>query len=391
MKKSIFICWIILYTFLLASCTGGNTTPSVTLPSPSIKAAASPEVSLEPILYRNEKVGYSLLLPGNWKDNFIVDGGTFYFKKVREKLGYDGKLFTILQYKGELWTKEDAKNLGPNGTLLLQGNGYSYILRTPTDYQGSDDKTLAAEFDKMHDQRESIYKTIALLKAEPPKAENAGYKVVGGRFFTAEIPQEWTIKALTTKALSWDMSSGGAAVGSIDILPFNAEKVPSDNKTMREYLSTDSKKLSCVRISLLKEKADQTVMDKIKSSFKSMEMFYNLIVALQTEANDYLSKGGESIFGTVEPGEKGKIAVHLMKYVPDTSAKGYHIEDLMQTKVFEEKGQKFVPLVGGVLKTYIEEYCFFSDFVKAHSNYSNFYFDMIIYNGELKMAFERKV
>ncbi len=339
-------------------------------------------------MYKDEINGFSLQLPPDWKDKYVAENGYFYNKKIYEKYDRSGRLFYIVRYEGELWTEEDAANSGPNGKLLLQGNGYTYILRTPTDYQGSSDKTLSAEYNKMHEQRESIYKTIAFADTKEPAASISGFKVIGGRFFTAEIPRDWTIRASVTKALSWDMLSGGVSIGSIDIIPFNAEKKPSDSKTMREYLSPDKKKLCCIRISLDKDKADQAVMEKIKGSFKFLEMYYNVLVALQTKANDYLANGGEKIFGKIEPGNPKEVIVHLMKYVPDDSAKGFHIENLNQTRIYKYKEAQIIPLVGQILKTYVDDSdCYFEGFFKSNPNYRELYFDFIIYKGELKLAF----
>ena len=382
------------------------TATSTPKPSPTNKPKATPVIYVPTdLFYKNESMGFTLEFPAEWKDRYIVEEWKGYIrvfsKKTRENYahpGNDGFIFSIERFTGELIT-EELVNTAVSGKIILRGNGYSYVVRTT--YDGpfiTDDEKLRAEYKDLCDKRAEVYQSIKLLGTAKPKASNAGYKVLGTDFFIAEIPEEWDIKESTDTIVCWDIYSASGKIGSIQIIPYKSEIIASDDKTMREYILSDNFHFgSNTLITLSTKEADADTMQKVKSGLK-LTGFLS-VVYVESLANRYLELGGIKIFGKIdsfkiENNRFTAVNIRKMNYVPDNSAKGFHIEDLNEIITYPMDSPMLAPLVGPDYKSYgtykissVNTKSFFNDC----PNYKDSYFDFIIGDNMVKVVLERYI
>ena len=157
--------------------------------------------------YKNEALGFSLNFPKEWEDKYSIEESDNYisvFDKQIYDTGQGGLLFTINRTIGEMIAQQDM-NMEPVPTkIILQGNGYTYFYRLPTDvnYPVNDEK-LTKHYQEMSEQIDYAVQGISLLGEQKPIAANNGFKVVGSSYFTVEIPSEWDIKQLEYLPI-WD-------------------------------------------------------------------------------------------------------------------------------------------------------------------------------------------
>lgn len=353
------------------------------------------------ILYENHALGFSLKLPLNWENNYMVREAdhqvAFYSKKVNEKSG-GGVLFTIERMTGELVTQEDMQQAPVGKQIILQGNGYTYFARMPSDVQyPPNDKALSSDYKAMAEQINNILNSAALLGNEKPKPANEGYKVVGSSFFTVEIPDNWELRAADQSPPDWPISIAGKSIGWIALIPYKSELLEdvADDNGIRAYLF-DDESFREVRITLNKEYADQATMEKIKNSFKFAGGPFN-VVDLQTNAEKYLAGGGKKVFGKIDGfdmknGKPAAVRVSIMKFITDESGKeypnGFGIEDLHKLETYPlDLGVTVAPLVaphhnslGFYAMPLLDE-----NFIKNY-DYKNYYYDFIFgSDGQLKI------
>ena len=418
----VFIVALIAIAVVLIATTGRNAAPapspavseppssptilSTPSPTPAISAAptAIPRLSTTAsgqTIYKNDDFGISLVFPAEWKDRFVIkdldtfkkpgDSISVYCKAVYEADDKLGRLFTIVRQTGELITDKDLNAGAVNLTILLRGNGYTYIFRSTSDVQSSD--SLKDEYMDLYSKRQDIIKSIAIFGSKTPEASNTGYKVLGTGFFTIEVPLDWELKASANAAVSWDIYSDNSVIGSVQIIPYKSEVIPEDDKTMREYILNDFNDNRSALITLSTKNADQDTMQKIKSGFKLTGGDFTVIDLLST-ANRYLELGGIRIFGKIdslkaENGSFKAINIRAMKYVPDSSTKGFHIEDLNQIITYPiEQSVSIAPLVAPNYNghgTY-EFPNLDSIFVAKYPNYKDMYYDFIIGDNTLKVV-----
>lgn len=402
MKKGILAVTVILIAALTFTSCAVEKAPAK---SPDLIASNSEESSnmSGAVLYKNETFGLSLEFPAGWKDKYIVadegDSLIIYSKNTLEadKHGDGGELFRISRQIGELITKEEIESFYFKGRIISQGGGYTYVSSIGNGYNGPtrDQKQLYDEYIEMFGKRDEICNTAKLLGTNNPKASNPGYRVVGSSFFTAEIPADWEVRASPDSIIRWDISKDGANIGTIEMIPCYSEKITSDFKNMREYVLDSSKqKTADARITLSADKVDKETMDKIRGSFKIVPNF-NTVVVLQSKANKYASQGGNKIFGRFDGfnkvnGLNVSINIRLMRYVLDSSAKGYHIEDLKQTMSYPIASM--VDVVSPVGPDYKNYRSYDSNIIDAGTKNDlnkDTYYDFIIYDGKVEMIMGR--
>ncbi len=401
------------FSFLFASCQNpppAARTPDAKTPEAVIAPTALPAPSpaannSEPIIYKNENFGFSLVFPADWKDRYVVQetkgGITIYSKRLYESTIYKGMghLFSIERHIGELISREDLSLASPVPvTYLLSGNGYTYYARSPSDvqYPMQEDKDLSDDYIDMNRKKAEILQSFKLLGAKAPVPANEGYKVVGCIFFAVEIPGQWDLKASKEKKLAWDIFSEDSIAGRISLIPYRSETIPSDGSALREYILNDYNSSSSNRnaeIVLYKKTADQDTMRKIKGSFRFTGGGITSVDMLSI-ANRYLELGGIKIFGKIDSikTENGKLRgvnIRVMKYVADASEKGFHIEDSNQIISYPAEYPSFMPLVGPDYTSFgtydVEGGIDLRHLEKENPEYKNFYYDFIIGDQMVKM------
>lgn len=224
--------------------------------------------------YENDNIGMALSFPIDWKNQCIVNetenGINVYHKETYEKYTETGLLFSIDRVVGELITDEDFSQDPAPQKILLQGNGYTFLLKMPTDIQYPlDDNELHKDYENLAEMIPTVCKTIYLIDMRSPKALNTGYKVVGTSFFTMEIPSEWEME-LAEDSLDWYIYDEKTMIGRVEHVPYHAgasidEGIPENNTNYITELITDSSR--AYQIAFNKKKVSQTQMNKIKESF----------------------------------------------------------------------------------------------------------------------------
>lgn len=354
------------------------------------------------IIYKNETLGFSLKFPRDWKDKYIikesVDGISIINKKIYENYNGAGRLLTIERVTGELITQEDMQQAPVGQQIILQGNGYTYFTREPSDVQyPPDNEELSSDYKAMSKRIPEIYHSISILGDQKPKAKNDGFKVVGSSFFTVEIPSDWEVKPIEG-FLSWNIYTGNNNVGDFELISYKNEgtnETTTDDGVMRAYLFNDETSREML-ITLRSQYADKVTMEKIKNSFEFTGGSYN-VVDLQSAAEQYLARGGKKVFGTIEDlqMENGKpaIRVNVMNFLIDYSNNdypdGFKIEDLKRIETYPLDGVHIAPLVAPNYNTYgvYEMPLLDESFIVNYKNYKHFYYDFIIgSDGQLKIV-----
>ncbi len=354
------------------------------------------------IIYKNNTLGFTLMFPEEWKDKYVIEESKEYIsvfnKKIYDK-NHGGLLFTINRTVGELITQEDMDMEPVPTKIILQGNGYTYSYRLPSDVQyPMDDEELIKEYEEMWEQTDDAVSRMSLLGENRPKAANEGFKVIGSSFFTTEIPIEWVIKPYEDYPI-WEIYKGENKVGSIRMEPYEAVKTDNENSSnneLREYLYSDEWLLK-MNITLYQPYADKNIMNKIKDSFTFIGGPYN-IINMQSTANMYIAGGGKKVFGTIEgfeiiDGKPVAVKVNVMKFIPDgpndNNPNGYNIEDLNYIETYSlDFGVNVAALVPPNYTSYKMYYMMRLDesFIKNY-DYKNLYYDFIIgSDGQLKIV-----
>lgn len=84
-------------------------------------------------------MGFALIFPEAWEGRYAIEESdsniSVYSKKVKDNTEFSGHLFSIVRLTGELITEEDAAQSPAPERITQKGNGYTFILRMPSDVQ----------------------------------------------------------------------------------------------------------------------------------------------------------------------------------------------------------------------------------------------------------------
>jgi hypothetical protein len=361
------------------------------------------------IIYESEALGVSIEFPSEWKDRYVIieseESMMVFCKKVYEKYPGGGLLFTISRMIGELITQEDMLQEPVTQQIILQGNGYTYFTRLPSDMQYPlNDQEVSNEYIALYEQIPNIPQWMSLLGDHGPKSKNQGFKVVGSSFFTVEIPNAWALKALEEPTLSWSLfDQDNNTAGVIELIPYNSERIGEKTIGMnmvREYLY-DADTFHEIEIVLNSELVDQEAIETIKNSFKFVGGPFN-VIDLQSYAIQYLSSGGKKVFGTIEDfvfnnDRPVAVRINAMQLLPNDSNEeypnGYNVKDLNKIETYSlDFGVYIAPLVAPGYNTYgiYDINIIDQDFMEKHKNYKEFYYDFVIgSDGQMKIVLGR--
>lgn len=352
-------------------------------------------------VYENRVLGFSVRFPEDWKGRYVVkesEGSvSFFSKRVHDAYPNFGRLFTIERMIGELVTEEDMEQAPVPGKIVARGNGYTYLVRFPSDVQYlPGDEQLSRDYLGMYEQVSEVCGTLSLLPAGGPKAVNRGFKVVGSSFFTVEVPRTWDLKASQEAPLCWDVYSEGTVIGSIELVPYGTVK-PAGDSRRQEYVSSESFRRTA-RIALDPRYADARRMKAIRESFRFVEGPFT-VVDLLSNAERYLALGGTRVFGKIEgfdtqDGTPVAVRVRVMRLVGGEAggepADRPRIEDLNEIRTYPlDFGVYIAPLVPPHYRTYgtYEMFLLDEDFIERHPDYDEFFYDFIVGRaGDLKIV-----
>lgn len=122
-----------------------------------------------PIVYENQNYHFTLELPGNWKDAYIIsekDETIEFLDKTNNEAGAGGALFTVRVFSEQQW-QEESEELLNNIHIAEVGksDGKVYTFSTPTDVQfNSEDEQLKEGYSKMFKNVEGIKDSFRLTK-----------------------------------------------------------------------------------------------------------------------------------------------------------------------------------------------------------------------------------
>lgn len=350
-------------------------------------------------IYKNEDLGFSLNFPEEWEGKYLIEEGdnsiSVFDKDIYDR-GQGGLLFTINRTIGELITQEDMDMEPVPTKIILQGNGYTYFYRLPTDVNYPvDDEVLSKHYQEMSQQINYAVQGISLLGDQKPQAANDGFKVVGSSYFTLEIPSQWDIKAPDSLPI-WNIYEGNNQVGWIQMLPYEIEEIiEGSDKALREDLYNEDT-MRKMNITLNSDYADKSIMEKMKTTFKFTGGPFN-VVDLESAANLYLAKGCKKVFGTIdsfelENGKLRALIVNVMEFIPDgpsdKNPNGFRIEDLKYREAYTlDQAVNVAPLAPPNYTSYSMYYLPLLDenFINTYDyknmytyDYKNMYFDFIV-------------
>lgn len=318
--------WVIVITLVIAAI--------VICIALSADSEQSGTVSKDNLSYQNEAMGFSVLFPADWAGRYTVKESeetvSVYSTKVVDGFADGGLLFTVSRQVGELITEADVAQAATPQKIVLQGNGYTYFIKTPSDVQfPADDQTLSTEYKALSAEIPELEKSFALVGKTLPTPSNKGYHVVGTSFFTTEIPKGWELAVNDGAPASWDIMAKGKVAGNIALIPYKSEGAAdaaalSDNM-QREYIYNETAGREA-RIKLSRDIKDTKTIDNIKKSFAFADGPYN-VLDFRSEAAAYLEKGGKQIFGQIvrvnfSDGKPSSVKIYVLKFITGKEAAG---------------------------------------------------------------------
>ena len=309
-----------------------------------------------PFIYESEQTGLTVTFPEAWRDEVVVEESDDWEIRVFSKAVYEseafpggGLLFAVERMKGELVTQEDLDQGPVPMGLVGIGGGHAYVRRLPSDMQvPHEEEALTQAYQAL---RKAVDRVGFAFEAET-ELDPEGYKTVGGSFFTARIPGEWTVRE--EGLLHWGLYGNGTRAGSVTFVPYHEnETVPEDPKPHRWVYLRDETIGRKALLTFDASEVDEATIQAVSDGFKFVGGPFT-VVDLQSNAGAYLAQGGRKVFGTIDSFEmEGTrpvgIRVKVMDFITGEAAaeepNGFRIEDLGRTETWGlEFGVRLMPL-----------------------------------------------
>ena len=356
------------------------------------------------ITYTNNNLGFQITFPKDWEGRYGIEETNenirVYSKKIRDNTDFPGEIFAIRKLIGELRTEEDIAQTPWYCKIINKGNGYTYVIETPSDVQYPEDKEKMKEYQSLSQDAENIVKSISLIGNNTPKAKNEGFKLVGSTFFNIEIPITWQIEQVE-KLMEWEIKENNINIGRLTFIPYFEEENEISEEYLRSYIKEEFRK---IRLEINKKNVDQKTFDLVKSSIKFQGGAYTY-VDIQSDAERYIRPGGKRVFGTIEKINFDKvedyernipvsILIKEMKFVKDENEpNGYRIDSSTgKTVEYPIDCPQVLPL-SLPNKTNYEMYNLLpmEDYVKKYDTKGCYYEFIVARNGVIKIILERYI
>lgn len=371
--------------------------------------ALTADTKQEPVMqYREETFGISLTLPLEWDGRYETvtteNEMIFRSKAVNAAMEGAGTLFTIVRQPGELITEADVQQGAVMERILFQENGYTYLLRLPSDVQYPvSDVALKTEYEALLKSANSVIESALPIGDQLPVASVSGFHVVGTSFFTAEIPENWILSVDATTPWKWLLTEDGTEVGNIEMIPYHSESETAlKNSDYQNRYLVEEETLREFRISVSRGSENTVILNKMKANFKPIAGPYN-VIDLQSTANAYVEKGGTKLFGQIKgfeftQKEPTSLKLHMMEYITTEEAElepnGFLLKDLWRTRTWKLAQGATIALLSNTDRN---AYTFYgvdhidSAFV-AENDLDNRYFHLIAAkDGEVKIVLEQYI
>ena len=359
----------------------------------NVSFSKNTDVKNSDIIYTNEKVGFSLKFPQNWRDKYTIEeienGINVWYKK-------EGVLFTINRIKGQQITQEDlSEMIHWNEIIIKQGNGYTYTRALPGDVQCPNpdtDKIGAKEYLSMYKDIDKIVKSISLIGKDITITKNGTFQFWSNVYFDIEIPVGWKLEQIDKVRMKWVIKNDEQNIGYIRRTSSNTK----DEVDMKIFFINS---IDNYEIYLLKEyrntKIAETILNSIKLKYGPMTY-----VDMEESAQEYIDAGGKKVFGVIKKANYDEetltsVLIQEMKFVEDENEPNDASIEMQSLDVVEYTAG-FSPQI--VLeptdgKIFTQEKCMpiMDEYLKEY-DYKNKYYDFIIgRDGEIKYAFEKTI
>ncbi|TJX15380.1 hypothetical protein E9840_03000 [Tissierella creatinini] len=369
-KILIFLILIVIGSMILLSCTKETSSVPITE------------------IFTNEDLNFSVEIPKQWEGKFIAEdyekGVNFYSKNNKD---YGGLLCSIERLVGELISQEDLDQAPVSQKILLKDNGYTYILRMPSDVQFAlDNNKLKKEYGEMQALVNDMASSIKTINDSRPVPKVEGYKVIGTSFFTLEIPEDWDVKTTEDYDLRWEIYSEENIVGDIELFPYKSLYEGPYIETDLNKLLVDDELQRKARIYLNDEDGYKEIMQNITLTFEFTPSPFT-VLDVEAAAVEYINGGGKKVFGQIEnieivDGTPKSITIKAKEFIPDDSAdSGFYIKDLGLKEVYSlENGVIMAPLMPPNYNSF-EAYGIYNmdnEFIQTYENLYNMHYDFII-------------
>ncbi len=370
-KNLFFLILIIIGSMIISSCT---------------KKTSSDPIS--ETLFTNEALNFSVEIPSQWDEKYLIEGYEngvhFYSINNRE---YGGLLCSIERLVGELITQKDMDQAPVSQKILLKDNGYTYILRMPSDVQFAlDNNKLKNEYKEMQALVNDMASTIKSLEDKKPISKIEGYKVIGTSFFTLEIPEDWDVKTTEDYELRWEIYSEEDIVGDIELFPYKSLYDSPYIETNLNKLLVDDELQRKARIYLNDEDGYEEVMQNIKLTFEFVPSPFT-VLDLESASVEYINGGGKKLFGQIEDikivkGVPQTIIIRVMEFISDdTSDSGFYIKDLGFKEEYSLENQVIIAPLMPPNYNRFEVYGMYNmdnEFIQTYENLYNMHYNFII-------------
>lgn len=350
-------------------------------------------------------LGINFRIPDSWEGRYVLveaeDRLEFYAEKIYGEGNGGGLLTTVERQAGSLITAEELAREPVSMTIVLQEKGWTYVRTLPSDVQyPPDNKELADEYASLCSGLYELMAGAEIGKVELPAASEEGWYTEGSGFFTVELPLGWTVKK--DNDLAWGVYDGeGNCLGDIRPIPYGSDTGFAGDAAA---CITDESLRRSLAVTFNTGDDEKENAVKVIQRTELRPGPYT-IVDLQSDAAEYLVRGGKKVFGTignfVYSGDRLiGLEVEPMEFVTDTTGtdpNGFHIEDLPGGRQIMnldlDYGPIIVPLSPPDYNSF-GTYGFFpldAEFVKEHKDIRDFYYEFILVGGKVFMVFARYI
>ena len=288
--------------------------------------------------YISEDMGIKIEFPKEWQNGHLIiemdNGIEVYSRQIIKNSDFEGMLFRISRIVGELITEEDMSRNPTPSKILGHGNGYTYVLRKPTDMQyPPEDEELAKNFQLFQSYIDEITDSFEIIETASPVPENIGFKIVGSNFFSIEIPKEWNIETVEDSYMTWLIRKEGKMIGEIKFVPYFTDNYYWFEEGIH-YTADNKQLLRKASINMKRDFKDVENFKKVSESMKIIDGPIN-VVDMFTISQQYLAGGCTNVFGRIERIEYKddkpvKIFIDEKNYLTGDYPNGVALEDVSQ-------------------------------------------------------------
>lgn len=250
----------------------------------------------KPYNYENEELGFRLLIPDSWADNYKVmtEGNVanvYYLVDGKEEF-----LFKISRYYGMTIDSDELARLDGNEKILQQQYEVTFTANCPYKLSEQDRGTEPSAYlepvvKQIPSVLESFYSTLEDLTKKSSKK-------TGSLYFECEIPNYYKVVKSTDELMTWNFTLKDKVVGKISFIPYGSGNKNERNEKVSIEYKKDYNLRREVRVALLKEYISQTNFLLMMDSFKFLPGPENAMDYLSTIRSS-VSASGEVIYGKI--------------------------------------------------------------------------------------------